>query len=84
MRFVFKIFQAKNGHLELFLEPSPVDLPSTDAARRLAKHYASYVPVHLITIETEDGSISEFWSGQDIALAADYAGLPGTDRAPLW
>lgn len=73
MRFVFKIFQTKNGCLELFLEPSPLDLPSTNAACRLARHYASYVPVHLITIETEDGSISELWFGdsQDTALAAE-------------
>jgi hypothetical protein len=73
MRFTFKIFQTKDGRLELFLEPSPLDLPSTDAARRLAKHFASCVPVHLVTIEAEDGSICELWFGdsQDIALAAD-------------
>jgi hypothetical protein len=76
MKFVFKIFQTKNGRLELLLEPSPLDLPSIDAAHKLATHFASYVPVHLITlitIETEDGSISELWFGnsQDIALAAD-------------
>jgi hypothetical protein len=72
MSFTFKIFQTKNGRLELFLEPSPLDLPSIDAAHKLAKHLTSYVPVHLITIETEDGSISELWFGdlQDIALAA--------------
>jgi len=73
MRFVFKIFQIRNGRLGLFLEPHPLDLASTSAARRLAKHYASYVPVHLMTIEAEDGSIAELWFGdaQDIALAAD-------------
>jgi hypothetical protein len=76
MRFVFKIFQTKNGRLELLLEPPALDLPSIVAARRLAQHFASYVPVHLITlvtIESEDGSISELWFGdsQDIALAAD-------------
>jgi hypothetical protein len=73
MRFTFKIFQTKGGRLELFLEPSPLDLPSTDAARRLAKHFASYVPVHLITIEAEDSSICELWFGDspDIVLAAD-------------
>lgn len=65
------IFQTKNGHLELFLEPSPLDLPSIDVAHRLAKRFTSYVPVHLITIESEDGSISELWFGDrdDIALA---------------
>ena len=75
MKFTFKIFQTNGGRLELFLEPSSLDLPSTDAAHRLAKHYALYVPVRLITIETEDGSISELWSGdsQDIALAADQS-----------
>ena len=51
MGFVFEILQPKNGRLELFLEPS------TEAAHKLAKHFASYVPVHLITIETKDGSI---------------------------
>lgn len=73
MMFTFKIFQIKNGQLELFLEPSPLDLPSADAARRVAKHFASYVRVHLITIESEDGSISELWFGhsQGIGLAAD-------------
>ena len=72
MRVAFKIYQIKNGRLELLLEPSSVDLPSIDAARRLAKEFVSYVPVHLITIETEDGSISELWFGgsQDIALVA--------------
>jgi len=73
MMFTFKVFQIKNGRLELLLEPSPLDLPSADAARRLARHFASYAPVHLITIESEDGSISGFWFGdsQDIALAGD-------------
>jgi hypothetical protein len=76
MRFTFKIYQMKNGSLEPLLEPSPLDLPSMDAAYELAKHFASYVPAHLttlITIESEDGSISELWFGdsQDIALAAD-------------
>lgn len=51
MGFVFEILQPKNGRLELFLEPS------TEAAHKLAKHFVSYVPVHLITIETKDGSI---------------------------
>jgi hypothetical protein len=73
MMFSFKVFQIKNGRLELFLEPSPLNLPSTDATRGLARHFASYVPVHLITIEAENGPISELWFGdsQDIALAAD-------------
>jgi hypothetical protein len=73
MKFVFKIFQTKNGRLELLLEPSPLDLPSIAAAHKQAKHFATYVPVHLISIETEDGSISELWFGdsQDIGLAAD-------------
>ena len=73
MTFVFKIFQAKNGRLELLLEPSPLNLPSIDATRRLAKHFAAYVPVHLITIETEDDSIFELWFGDNkgIALGAD-------------
>jgi hypothetical protein len=52
MRFVFKTFQINNGRLELVLEPSPLDLPSTDAAQRLAKHFASYVPVHLLKAKT--------------------------------
>ena len=72
MRFTFKIFQNNDGRLELLLEPSPIDLPSTDAARRVAKEFASYVPVHLITMEAQDGSMSQLWfADQDIAVAAD-------------
>ena len=73
MRFTFKIFQIQNGRLEVLLEPPPLDLPSIDAAHRLAQQYASYVPVHLVTIEAEHGSIFELWFGdsQDLALASD-------------
>jgi hypothetical protein len=73
--FTFKIFRTKNGHLELLLEPSPLDLRSIDTAHRLAKHFASYLPVSLITIETEDGSLSELWFTdgrcEGVLLAAD-------------
>ena len=73
MKFAFKIFWMKNGRLELLLEPSPLDLRSIDTAHRLAKHFASHTPVSLVTIETEDGSISELWFGDgpyEVALAA--------------
>lgn len=66
MKFTFKIFQSKNGRPELFLEPPPLDLGSIDTAHRLAKHFAGYVPVNLITIEAEDGSVSELRFGTDM------------------
>jgi hypothetical protein len=75
MKFAFKIFWPKNGHLEPLLEPLPTDLPSIEVAQKLAKHFAAYAPVSWITIEAEDGSISELWSSdgrcEDIVLAAD-------------
>lgn len=75
MKFVFRTFWAKNGRLELLLEPSPLDLRSIDTAHKLAKTFAAYAPVNLITIEAEDGSISELWFSdgrcEGIALAAD-------------
>jgi hypothetical protein len=76
MKFAFKIFWKKNGRLEPFLEPSPLDLGSIDTAHTLATHYAAFAPaVRLITIEAEGGAISELWfsDGQceDIVLAAD-------------
>jgi hypothetical protein len=61
MKFAFKILWTENGRLELLLEPSPLNLQSIDIAHRLAKHFAAYLPVSLITIEAEDGSISELW-----------------------
>lgn len=74
MKFVFKIFRTENGRLELFLEPSPLDLRSTDTAHKLARHFAAHVPVSLITIEAEGGSISELWfsdgRAEDMLLAA--------------
>lgn len=74
MKFAFKIFRTKNGRLELFLEPSPLDLRSIDTAHKLARHFAAHVPVNLITIEAEGGSISELWfndgRGGDTLLAA--------------
>lgn len=72
MKFAFKIFRSRNGCLELFLEPSPLDLRSIDTAHRIARHFAAHVPVNLITIEAEGGLISELWFGDspDIAMAA--------------
>jgi hypothetical protein len=74
MKFAFKIFWTKNGRLELLLEPSPLDLRSIDTAHRLAKNFAAYAPVSLITIEAEDGSISELWfrDGRCEIIALDY------------
>lgn len=73
MKYAFRIFRAENGRLELFLEPSPLNLRSIDTAHKLANHFATLVPVSLITIEAEDGSISElrFGDGEDVRLAAD-------------
>jgi hypothetical protein len=75
MKFAFKIFWTKNGRLELLLEPLPIDLPSIEAAQKLAKNFAAFAPVSLITIEAEGGSVSELWFSdgryEDIVLAAD-------------
>jgi hypothetical protein len=73
MKYGFKIFRTENGHLELFLEPPPLDLRSIYTAHRLAKHFAAHVPVSLISIEAEDGSTSELWfgDGDGVRLAAD-------------
>jgi hypothetical protein len=76
MKFVFKIFWTQNGRLELFLEPSPLDLRSIESAHTLAKHFAAFAPaVRLITIEVEGGAISELRFGdgrcEGIMLAAD-------------
>jgi hypothetical protein len=75
MKFAFKIFWTKNGRLELLLEPSPLDLRSTDTAHKLAREFATHAPVDLITIDAEDGSISELWFSdgrcEEIVLAAD-------------
>lgn len=75
MKFAFKIFWTKNGRLELALDPAPIDLRSIDAAHRLAKHFAAFAPVRLITIEAEGCSVSELWFSdgrcEDIVLAAD-------------
>jgi len=75
MRFAFKIFWTKNGRLELALEPAPLDLRSIDAAHRLAKHFATFAPVNLITIEAEGVPISKLWfrNGrcEDTVSAAD-------------
>lgn len=74
MKFAFKIFQTQNGRLELFLEPPSIDLRSIDTAHRIARYFAAHVPVNLITIEAEGGSISELWfsdgRGEDIPSAA--------------
>ena len=75
MKFSFKIFWIKNGRVELLLEPLPIHLQSIDTAHKLAKHFATFAPVSLITIESEGGSSSELWFSdgrcEDIVLAAD-------------
>jgi hypothetical protein len=62
MRFAFKILWMRDGSLEPLFHPRPVNLRSIETARGLAARFASYVEVHSITIEAEDGSIFERWS----------------------
>lgn len=62
MKFAFEILWARAGFIEPLFEPAPVDLQSVEGARQLAKRFASFVPVHSITIEAEDGSVFERWS----------------------
>ena len=62
MKFAFEILWKRNGCLEPLFEPAQVSLRSVEAARKLAERFASYVPVHSITIEAEDGSVFERWS----------------------
>jgi hypothetical protein len=75
MKYVFRIFRRENGRLELLLEPSPLRLRSIDTAHRITNHFAKHVPVSLITIEAEDGSISELRFGdarrENTRVAAD-------------
>ena len=75
MKFTFKVFWTKNDCLELLFEPPPFNLRSIDTAHKLAKNFAAYAPVDLITIKAEDGSISELWFSEgrceEIVLAAD-------------
>ena len=62
MKFAFEILWTHDGSLEPLIEPEPVNLRSVEAARGLAARFASYAPVHSITIDAEDGSVFEFWS----------------------
>ena len=62
MKFAFEIMWVRDGSLEPLLQPAPLSLQSIEAARALAMQFASYVPVHSITIEAEDGSVVECWS----------------------
>lgn len=62
MKFAFKILWMRDGFLEPLFEPTPVNLRSVEMARALAERFASYAPVHSITIEAEDGSVFERWS----------------------
>jgi hypothetical protein len=71
MRFVFEILWSRHGSLEPLFQPAPVSLSSIEAARDLALRFASYVPVHSITIEAEDSSIFERWSWSNEAWRRD-------------
>ncbi|MFZ2007817.1 MAG: hypothetical protein WB697_07080 [Stellaceae bacterium] len=94
MKFAFEILWTRNGFLEPLFEPAPVNLRSVKTARALAERFASYAPVHSITIEAEDGSIFERWSwlndawGQHDPLEPPVAPMPApslgsaTDRRP--
>jgi hypothetical protein len=61
MKFAFKIFWMQNGQLELLLEPDALDVPSITNAREIAEGFAAHAPAHSISIESEDGLISERW-----------------------
>ena len=63
MRFNFEILWMRDGHLEPLFHPDAVNLQSLKTARGLAERFASYFPVQSITIKSDDGSISERWSG---------------------
>lgn len=76
MRFVFEILWSKDGSLEPLFQPAPVNLSSIEAARDLALRFASYVPVHSITIEAEDSSIFERWSWSNEAWRRDDPARP--------
>jgi hypothetical protein len=71
MRFVFEILWSRDGSLEPLFQPAPVNLGSIEAARDLALRFASYVPVHSITIEAEDCSLFERWSWSNGAWRRD-------------
>ena len=61
MKFAVKIFWMQNGRLKLLLEPEALDVPSVENAREIAEGFAALAPAHSISIESEDGLISERW-----------------------
>ena len=61
MTFAFKIFWLRDGALEILLEPEPLNLPSIETARKIVERFASWAPVHSVTIEADDGFIFEHW-----------------------
>jgi hypothetical protein len=65
MLFKFQIFKMDevSGAVVPFLPPFTFNLPSADVARAMIKKVVDHrdVPAHSVTINSEDGSISERW-----------------------
>jgi hypothetical protein len=65
MRFTFQIFKMEDASRKVapFLLPLTLDLASIDVAREMIRTVVDHedVPAHSVTINSEDGSISERW-----------------------
>jgi hypothetical protein len=64
MKFIFKTFwEHPTKGLEPLLLPLTLDFPSLERARssfdKVVRH--PNIPVHSVTLESEDGSVSERW-----------------------
>jgi hypothetical protein len=64
MKFTLQMFWANpKGDLEPFLNPLSLEFPSADAARRVFSQILNHpkIPVHSLTLVSEDGTTSERW-----------------------
>jgi hypothetical protein len=65
MKFTLQMFwaNATKGDIEPFLPPLSLEFPSTDDARRVFTQILGHpkIPVHSLTLVSEDGTTSERW-----------------------
>lgn len=64
MKYTLQMYWAHpKGEIEPFLKPLSLDFPSADAARGVFSQILDNpkIPVHSLTLESEDGQLSERW-----------------------
>ena len=64
MKFTLQMFWANSlGEIEPFLRPLTLSFPSAEEARRVFSQVTRHpkIPVHSLTLVSEDGSTSERW-----------------------